>query len=307
MHHRTLIVVAALVGVLTPGLARAGEKLADLVAQVGTLRAAKDYASAATLAAEGAAREDLTDAARVVLGGLARQSFEMSYKTGGPITELCGVAAVMRLVAPLDHAKAGAVKLAVAVDTEAQLARALGPTWRAACAAHGETPTADTHGARATQEREASLRADASPRPTARGAMQPEVQPFAVRPDMSLVGSRTDRRRVRAGVGTLVPGVLLFVPMAAALAYRADADRDMAALRARTKGRESTEAEVDAALALDRRYMGTTIAAAVLGTTGAALVVTGTILLATGGRPRRVAVAPWGARSLGGLVLQGRF
>jgi len=70
MHHRTLIVVAALVGVLTPGLARAGEKLADLVAQVGTLRAAKDYASAATLAAEGAAREDLTDAARVVLGGL---------------------------------------------------------------------------------------------------------------------------------------------------------------------------------------------------------------------------------------------
>jgi len=307
MDHRTLIMVAALVGVLTPGLARAGEKLADLVAQVGALRAAKDYASAAKLAAEGAAREDLTDAARVVLGGLARQSFELSYQTGGPITELCGVAAVMRLVAPLDNAEAGAVKLAVAVDAEAQLARALGPTWRAACAARGETPTADTSGARAPTEREAPLRAgpDTSPRPTAGGATPPQAQ--AVRPDMSLAGSRTDRRRVRAGLGTLVPGVLLFVPMAAVLAYRADVDRDMGALRGMTKGRESTEAEVDAALALDQRYRGTTIAAAVLGTTGAALVVTGTILLATGGRPRRVAVTPWGARRVGGLILQGRF
>ena len=301
------MVAAAMAVVSMPGRAHAGERLADLVAQVGALRAAKDYRSAAKLAAEGAARGELADAARVVLGGLARQSFELSYQTGGPITELCGVAAVMRLVAPLDNAEAGAVKLAVAVDAEAQLARALGPTWRAACAARSETPTADTHGARAPTERETSLRADPSPRSTASDTMQPEVEPLAVRPDMSLAGSRTDRRRVRAGLGTLVPGVLLFVPMAAVLTYRADVDDDMAALRARTKGRESTEAEVDAALALDQRYMGTTIAAAVLGTTGAALVVTGTILLATRARPRRVAVAPWGARGLGGLVLRGRF
>lgn len=39
----------------------------------------------------------------------------------------------------------------------------------------------------------------------------------------------------------------------------------------------------------------------------AALVLTGAILLATGGKPRRVAVAPWGGRGIGGLVLQGRF
>lgn len=301
------MVAAAMAVVSIPGLAHAGERLADLVAQVGALRAAKDYASAAKLAAEGAAREDLADAARVVLGGLARQSFELSYQAGGPITELCGVAAVMRLVAPLDNAEAGAVKLAVAVDAEAQLARALGPTWRAACAARGETPTADTRGARAPTEREAPLRAgpDTSLPSTAGGATHPQAQ--AVRPDRPLAGSRTARLRVRAGVGTLVPGVLLFVPMTAVLAYRAEVDRDMAALRGMTKGRQSTEAEVDAALALDRRYMGTTIAAAVLGTTGAALVVTGTILLATGGQPRRVAIAPWGARGIGGLVLRGRF
>jgi len=287
------MVAAAMAVVSMPGRAHAGERLADLVAQVGALRAAKDYRSAAKLAAEGAARGELADAARVVLGGLARQSFELSYQTGGPITELCGVAAVMRLVAPLDNAEAGAVKLAVAVDAEAQLARALGPTWRAACAARGETPTTDT-----PTEREAPLRADTSPRP-------PEVQRLAVRPDVSLAG--TARRHVRAGVGTLVPGVLSLVPMVAVLAYRAEVDRDMAVLRGMTKGRQSTEAEVDAALALDQRYMSTTIAAAVLGTTGAALVVTGTILLATGRQPRRVAIAPWGARGLGGLVLQGRF
>lgn len=296
--------MAAMVVVSIPGQAHAGERLADLVAQVGALRAAKDYASAAKLAAEGAGRDDLADAARVVLGGLARQSFELSYQAGGPITELCGVAAVMRLVAPLDNAEAGAVKLAVAVDAEAQLARALGPTWRAACAARGETPTVDTRGARAPTEREARLSTDTSPRPPANGATQPEAQ--AVRPDMPHARTRT-ARRVRAGVGTLVPGVLLFVPMTAVLAYRAEVDRDMAVLRGMTKGRQSTEAEVDAALALDQRYMSTTIAAAVLGTTGAALVVTGTILLATGRQPRRVAIAPWGARGLGGLVLQGRF
>ena len=298
------MVAAAMAVVSIPGLAHAGERLADLVAQVGALRAAKDYASAAKLAAEGAGREDLADAARVVLGGLARQSFELSYQAGGPITELCGVAAVMRLVAPLDNAEAGAVKLAVAVDAEAQLAQTLGPTWRAACAARGETPAADTRGAKAPTEREAPLRTDTSPRPTANSATQPEAQ--AVRTDMPLARTRT-ARRVRAGVGTLVPGVLLFVPMAAVLAYRAEVDRDMAVLRGTTKGRQSTEAEVDAALALDQRYMSTTIAAAVLGTTGAALVVTGTILLATGRQPRRVAIAPWGARGRGGLVLQGRF
>jgi hypothetical protein len=91
------------------------------------------------------------------------------------------------------------------------------------------------------------------------------------------------------------------------LAYRAEVNRDMAALRETTRGRPGTAEEVDAARALDRRYMGATVTAAVLGTTGAALVVTGTVLLATGRQPRRVALAPWGGRGVGGLVLQGRF
>ena len=58
---------------------------------------------------------------------------------------------------------------------------------------------------------------------------------------------------------------------------------------------------------LSQRYRATTVGAAVLGATGAALAVTGVVLLATGGRRPSVAVAPWGARGVGGLVLEGRF
>jgi len=91
------------------------------------------------------------------------------------------------------------------------------------------------------------------------------------------------------------------------LGYRADVGRDMAVLRAITRGRPNTPEEENTGLALDRRYRGTTIAAAVLGTTGAALVVTGAVFLATGRRANRVAAAPWGGQGIGGLVLQGRF
>jgi len=51
---------------------------------------------------------------------------------------------------------------------------------------------------------------------------------------------------------------------------------------------------------LSQRYRATTVGAAVLGATGAALAVTGVVLLATGGRRPSVAVAPWGARGVGG-------
>ena len=68
-----------------------------------------------------------------------------------------------------------------------------------------------------------------------------------------------------------------------------------------------TDAEREQVEGLDRRYQATTVGAAVLGATGAVLAVTGAVLLATGGRRSRVAVAPWGARGVGGLVLEGKF
>jgi hypothetical protein len=119
--------------------------------------------------------------------------------------------------------------------------------------------------------------------------------------------SPAERRRLRAGVATLVPGVLLFAPMAAVLAYRARGEQELRVLQGATQGREASEAETERALLLRQRYRGTTAGAVALGATGAALAVTGLVLLATRGRASRVAVAPWGARGVGGVVIEGRF
>lgn len=118
---------------------------------------------------------------------------------------------------------------------------------------------------------------------------------------------RADRRRVRVGVGTLVPGLLLFAPMAGLLAYRGQGEREISAIRVDSKDRPLTPQEAMDATALGKRYMATTAGAVALGVIGAVLIVTGAALLATGARQRRMAVAPWGARGVGGLVLQGRF
>ena len=126
------------------------------------------------------------------------------------------------------------------------------------------------------------------------------VAPLVTRP-------AADHRRVRAGLATLVPGLVLFAPMAGLLAYRADGEATLAGIREDSKGRTLTQQEQDDSAALGRRYTATTAGAVALGVTGAVLVVTGASLLATGARQRRMAVAPWGARGVGGLVLQGRF
>ena len=101
-----------------------------------------------------------------------------------------------------------------------------------------------------------------------------------------------DRRRFRAGVGTLVPGLLLFAPVAGLLAYRGDGREELAGINAATRLRPGTPAEEARVTELDNRYIATTAGAVALGVTGAALVVTGAVLMATGRRPNRVAVAP---------------
>jgi len=106
---------------------------------------------------------------------------------------------------------------------------------------------------------------------------------------------------------TLVPGFLLFAPMAGLLAYRSDGREELAGINAATKMRFGTPAEDARVTELDTRYVATTAGAVALGVTGAALVVTGAVLLATGRRANRVAVAPWAGRGIGGLVLRGRF
>jgi len=108
-------------------------------------------------------------------------------------------------------------------------------------------------------------------------------------------------------MGTLVPGLLLFAPMAGLLAYRGQGEREISSIRVDSKDRPLTPQEITDATALGKRYTATTAGAVALGVTGAVLIVTGAALLATGTRQRRMAVAPWGSRGVGGLVLQGRF
>jgi hypothetical protein len=99
----------------------------------------------------------------------------------------------------------------------------------------------------------------------------------------------------------------MFAPMAALLAVRVDARGDLADLNAATAMRPATDAEIRQAAALHDRFTMTTTAAVALGATGGALVVTGAVLLGVKRRRARAALAPWGGRGVGGLVLQGSF
>ncbi len=302
MVHRTLIFVAALLGGLMPGLARGGDTLAELVAQVEARRKAKDYAGAAELAAEGAARADLGDFDRVVLGGLAQQNFKLSYEAGGPVTELCELAKVMRLVARLDSEAGRVSKIKAAQEAEAQLERAAGPTWRAVCMP-AEVASVEVAGA----DRPRPTSGERVPAAVESPTRTTQVPQEGSRPMATSPAERAGRRRVRAGVGTLVPGLVMFAPMAALLAHRGAGERQLWKLNADATGRELTETEAEEAASLQQRYRATSAGAAVLGATGVALIVTGVVLLTTGGHSPRVAVAPWGGRGVGGLVLAGRF
>ena len=104
---------------------------------------------------------------------------------------------------------------------------------------------------------EAQPREQTAPRPseteaTPAGAAGPPEH-AAVRPAPPPV-DRADRRRFRAGVGTLVPGLLLFAPVAGLMAYRAEGERELAAIRVDTRnGTPTLEQDRDAA-ALGQRF-----------------------------------------------------
>ena len=283
------IMFTAVFGALSPGLAHGEEAQGTaltIVVQVTQLNKAGEHANAAELAAAGVAREDLADAERVGLAGLAARSFELSYQAGGPLTDLCGAAAVMRLAAPLDTAAGGAVKRAEAEKAEARLERAAGIEWRAVCGLAEESSPPPP----GSPEREAPAQA-------------PKTGATSTPREVHAAPTRDPRRMT--GIGTLVSGLLLFAPTAAVVARRGAAERVLWAMQA--DGQLLTDAEREQAVALGQRYRATTVGAAVLGATGAALAVTGVVLLVTGRRRPKVAVAPWGARGVGGLVLEGKF
>ena len=256
MKHRTRSVVAVMLVALTPGLARGGGPSAApvpdvsvLSEEVATLAATEGPAAAARRAAAGAARLDLDADARVLLGGLARENFELSFAEDHKLVDLCKLAAVMRLVAPLDSTSGAALKLAAATDAEAQLAELAGEEWPQVCepVSHGGTAGEET--------------AAADTPLTTASLGPPDTRDDAVMQPASPV-DRAKQRRVRAGLAMLVPGVLLFAPMAGLLSYRRQGERELQDLWDRSTGATWNETEHARANALDERHRSTTAAAA---------------------------------------------
>ena len=248
---------------------------------------------AATELAEEKLRQAADDDAEDFLT-LAVQGRRAAHVRSGEALHLCRLIAAADLVLARDAVRPGLRSAAKDFRQEAQ-----GGVDEKACedvAPHGDPPPgAETDGPPpdgATMGRGEVIVGPSVP-PTPRPVIPP--------------AGRVDRRRIRLGVATLVPGLVLFVPVAGLLAYRADVRRELAEINAATAMRPATEAETNRAFALDDRHVATTAAAAVLGTAGGALVVAGAVLLATGKRQPRTAVAPWGGRGVAGLVLQGMF
>lgn len=295
--HRTLALVASMF--LMPRAAHA-EDVVSLIHDVNTLAKA-DPGAAARLAAAGAARTDLDNPTRVLLGGLAYANFKLSFGAAqgeAKLAELCGLRAVMRLVAPLDTAEAGRLKIAEAEAAEEKLRQAAGDGWLHVCEPPPAEATPDV-AENGSQPKPAS-RAPVGDVPVETGPQPKPAPPAPV--------ERQRPRRVGAGTATLATGLAFFAPVAGALVYRQKGESDLANLIAVVGDNEGTAAQNQLAESLRQRYRDTTAAAAVLGTAGAALVVTGVVLLATGTQRRsRVAVAPWGVQGVGGLVLAGRF
>ena len=110
------------------------------------------------------------------------------------------------------------------------------------------------------------------------------------------------------GLGTAVLGVGMFAGMGGSLRARwtandviVDIDRQV-----ETENRELAPEETVQVHAANLRWRRLTTTATITGTVGAAALITGAVLMATGLRPR-VGVSPWGDRTSAGLSVSGRF
>jgi hypothetical protein len=305
----SLMLTAAMLAASTP--AAAADPMGALLEQIQGDQDRKQFKRAAELAAPASRRVDLRPADRFVLAGLAAESYREAFQHGGAPRQprrdpayLCAQRTVLQeaIVLADDPRKRDVVNEALA-KVAAQLAQVAASGRDVPCAPAVEieapVPPAETQ-----REATAARAPDQTPPPAVASGPAPTGAP--PRPAHS-TRATADKRRVQAGVGTLVPGLLLFVPMAAVLARRGQVEHGLRQLQADTTGRALTDAELEGAASLDRQFRGTTAAAAVMGATGAALAVTGLVLLTTGTRRSQVAVAPWGARGVGGLVVEGRF
>lgn len=275
MALRSLIMIAAALGAPEPSPAPGvtPDDAPTIAEKVGKLADSGQHASAAKLAAEGAARTDLDDADRVILGGLAGQNFELSYRAGGPLTELCGLAAVMRLVAPLDTASGQSLKFTAIADAEKRLEQAAGSGWRSVC-----EPAAAQVSKQIVRREPVTVVVDKGP----------------AAPPPTLAVPRRSRARVGVGIGLFSAGAGLAVGTAAALIASRGYEDKLAALADMQDTRPDhalTERETADALAWDARYARLQNTGKALGTLAGLSLVVGVVMLALPPRHRQVARA----------------
>ncbi len=243
---------------------------------------------AATELAEGKLRQTADDDDAEDLLTLSAQGRRAAYKRTGEAIHLCRLIAAADVVLAREAVRPGLEAAATEFRQTSQGSLGAQPC-------EDTTPPEKTVGEppEAAADRDAVVVGPPAPPPP-----RPVVLPPASRLD----------RRVRVGVGTLVPGLVLFAPMVGLLAYRAAGERDLTALDQETMARPRTAADDATAAELGQRYTATTAGAAVLGVTAVALVVTGAVFLARSSkRHQRMAVAPWRTWGSGGLILQGKF
>lgn len=312
----SIMLTVAVVAASMP--AAAADPMGALLDQIQRAQDRKQFKRAAELAAPASQRTDLRPADRFVLAGLAAESYGDAFHHGGAPRQprrdpayLCAQRTVLQEAIVLaDEARKRDVVDDALGKVAAQLAQVAASGRDVPCEVAPVVETEAGPLAETAAAPEMATKATGGPGPTPSPPRLATV-PMGASPvptrDTVPTRSPADKRRVQAGVGTLVPGLLLFVPMAAVLAQRGLVERGLRQLQADTTGRALTDPELDRAATLDRQYRGTTAACAVLGATGAALAVTGLVLLATPKRRSPVAVAPWGARGVGGVILEGRF
>jgi len=272
----SLMLTTAMLAASTP--AAAADPMEALLDQIQRAQDRKQFKRAAELAAPASQRTDLRPADRFLLAGLAAESYGDAFQHGGAPRQprrdpayLCAQRAVLQEALGLtdDAQKLGmvdealgtvAVQIAQVAASGRDVPCALAPAEEAEPLLTAETPPDGATPATETPPGGVSMA-------TETGAQRRAPSPGAAATAAPGLPTRSpaDMRRMRTGVGTLVPGLLLFAPMAAVLAQRGQVERGLRGLQADTAGRALSDAELERAASLDRRYRGTTTAAAVLG------------------------------------------
>lgn len=309
----------------------------EIEARVAALTQRNDAMGAGRTAARAMRTPDLSRTDRYHLGSLAFEAYFVAHLNAPNIEALCEarrVARAMRQVATTPAQTAAARGLVGQVDQE--LARLRPPgrceKTRTGAANHppelmatrpappvqveARPPTVQPEPAAHTPSNpgEPSANAGSLDRPPTADTPPPSrpISSLPTAPQSAPGSPDTSTRwtpRAWAGLGTLILGTGLLAGMGASLRGRQVANDRIFELdrQIETENRNPT---VDESLSFQQanlRWQRFTTAAVVTGSVGAAALLTGTVLLATGVRRRHMEVSPWGGATSAGLLLRGRF